>query len=135
MYHRVFAYNFARFIAIGAIGFVVNYIVLVLLFDILSLPILLSQIIGAEIALLSTFTGNNFWAFKDHSHISVRRKLVKYNATAGLGIILTAILVTVLVNHAHLYYGLALVISSCAGLVWNYTLNTLLIFKKSPQHL
>jgi putative flippase GtrA len=99
------------------------------LFDIIGLPIMPSQIIGAETALLATFIGNNFWAFTGHHHIPIRHKLAKFHATAGIGLVINSSVVIALVKYFHIYYGLALVVGSLAGLVWNYTMNKKIIFK------
>lgn len=106
---------------VGGIGFFVNYGMLALIYDLLGAPILVAQIIGAETALLATFAGNNFWAFVGHHHISIKKKLAKFHASALAGLAVNSFCVVVLVHYAHLYYGLALVVGSAAGLIWNYT--------------
>jgi len=115
------------------VGFVVNYLSLALFFDALGLPILIAQVISAELALLSTFVGNNFWAFTHHHHVSWRRKIVKFHASALAGLAINTAFVVLLVHFAHVYYGLALVVGSLAGLVWNYTLYKRFVFKKIKQ--
>jgi putative flippase GtrA len=128
-YYKLFAHDITRFVFIGGLGFIVNFTVLALLYDFLDLPISFSQIVGAETALLATFLGNNFWAFVGHHHIPIWRKLIKFHATAGVGILINSTFVVLLVKYAHLYYGLALVCGSLAGLSWNYTMNKKVIFK------
>ncbi len=135
MYHRLTASDFLRFVVIGFCGFLTNYIVLIVLFDLIKLPILAAQIVGAEIALLTTFTGNNYWAFRDHHHISVRKKLLKYHVTSGAAICITTTTVVLLVRYGHLYYGLALVIAAAIGMIWNYLFNSKVIFKKLRKPL
>src|ERR1035437_9578837 len=87
-YNKFFAHDLMRFIFVGGMGFVVNFLMLAFLFDILNLPILPSQIVGAETALLATFLGNNFWAFVGHHHIPIRKKLIKFHGTAGIGLLI-----------------------------------------------
>ena len=106
---------------------------LALLFDILNAPILIAQIIGAETALLATFFGNNFWAFKGKHHHTFWIKLVRFHASALGGLLINSTSVVVLVKYGHLYYGAALVIGSVAGLVWNYTLYKKFVFKAHPK--
>lgn len=132
IYNKLFAHDITRFVFVGGVGFVVNFLMLALLYDVFNLPISVSQIIGAETALLATFVGNNFWAFVGHHHISVKKKLIKFHATAGIGILINSGCVIALVKYAHFYYGLALVVGSLAGLAWNYTMNKKVIFKVSP---
>jgi putative flippase GtrA len=128
-YYKLFAHDFTRFIFIGGVGFVVNYVMLTILFAWLKVPILISQLLSAEIGLLATFTGNNFWAFRGHHHISIKSKLIKYHFTSGTGLIINTLIVTLFVKYGHLYYGLALVVGSLVALSWNYGFNKKFIFK------
>lgn len=106
-----------------------NYVVLLVLFDLLKVPIVISQLIGAESALLTTFSGNNIWAFRDHHHIPLKTKLIQYHFSSGAGIGITSTMVIVLVHFAHLYYLIALILSACVGMIWNYVFNSKIIFK------
>lgn len=129
VYHKIFSHKFVRFLLVGSVGFVINYIFLTITYRLLHIPIFISQLLSAEIALLATFTGNNFWAFRGHHHISIKSKLLKYHLTSGSGIIINTLIVGSLVKYAGLYYGLALVCGTFVGLVWNYIFNIKLIFK------
>ena len=106
---------------------------LAIFFDLLKAPIIIAQVIGAETALLATFVGNNFWAFKGHHHVSIKKKLLKFHASALTGLLINSSLVVVLVHYAKFYYGLALVVGSIAGLVWNYTLYKRFVFKPHAE--
>ena len=128
-YYKLLDYDKIRFIFVGGLGFVVNYLMLALVYDLLNTPILLAQIVGAETALLATFVGNSYWAFKGHHHIPWKHKLVKFHMSALGGLVINSFIVVVLVRYAHIYYGLALIIGSAAGLVWNYTLYKRFVFK------
>lgn len=132
-YYKLISYDKIRFLVVGGIGFFVNYGMLALLFDLLGAPILVAQIIGGETALLATFVGNNFWAFVGHHHISLRKKLVKFHLSAFGGLFINSAFVVILVHFVHVYYGLALVVGSIAGLIWNYTLYKKFVFKRSPD--
>jgi putative flippase GtrA len=127
-YYKLIGYDKIRFLVVGGIGFLVNYGMLALFYDLLGAPILVAQIIGAETALLSTFVGNNFWAFLGHHHIPIRKKLIKFHASAFAGLAINSTFVVVLVHFVHFYYGLALVIGSVAGLAWNYTMYKRYVF-------
>ena len=106
---------------------------LALIYDLIGAPILVSQVIGAETALLATFVGNNFWAFVGHHHVPIGHKLLKFHLSAFAGLAINTTFVVVLVDYAHIYYGLALVVGSAAGLIWNYTLYKHFVFKKHPH--
>jgi putative flippase GtrA len=133
VYHKLLSYSFARFVIIGGLGFVANYLMLIILFDKLGIRILWAQLIGAEVALLTTFCGNNYWAFRDHHHIPLGHKLVKYHVTSGLGIAITSTMVIVLVDTFHLYYLVSLALAASVGMVWNFAFNSIVIFKKKAS--
>lgn len=126
---RLFIHDIVRFVFVGGLGFIVNFLMLALLYDTFSIPIWASQLVSAEAALLATFFGNNYWAFRGHQHIPVKKKLLKFHATAGVGILINSTFVIALVKFLHMYYGLTLVIGSIAALAWNYTMNKKVIFK------
>lgn len=133
VYHKLVSYDKIRFVIVGGLGFVVNYLALAIFYDCLKLPILIAQIIGAESALLATFVGNNYWSFKGHHHISIKKKLIKFHASGLAGLAINTTCVVLLVHYAHFYYGLALVIGSAAGLLWNYNLYKRFVFKPNPK--
>ena len=118
---RILAHEKVRFIVIGGIGFVVNFLGLALFFDFLHAPIVAAQIISVELAVLVTFTGNNAWAFRGHDNIPIIRKLWRYHASSVVGMTLTSLVTIMLVDLVSLYYGLALVLGAITGLLWNYT--------------
>ena len=82
---------------------------------------------------MSTFVGNNYWAFKGHHHVPLKNKLAKFHMSALGGILINTAFVVGLVKFLDVYYGFALVIGSCAGLIWNYTLYKKFVFKAHPK--
>jgi putative flippase GtrA len=122
----------ARFIVVGAIGFVVNFLGLALFFDVLRLPIAIAQIVSVELAILATFVGNNSWAFSGHRHIPLGRKIWRFHASAVTGMAINSVVVIILVRFFDVHYGLSLAAGSLAGLTWNYTLYKHFVFKTTP---
>lgn len=102
---------------------------LALVYDLLNAPILPAQIVAGETALLATFVGNSLWTFLGHHHVAVWKKLIKFHISALAGLTINSTFVVTLVRFGHLYYGLALVVGSIAGLVWNYTLYKKFVFR------
>jgi putative flippase GtrA len=128
-YYKLFSHEIIRFLFIGGIGFIVNFLMLTVLYHLLKMPIVIADTISAEVSLVVTFFGYNFWAFTGHHHISKRNKFLKFQISAGVGIILNISTVSILVRYAHLFYGLSLVFGTIVGLTWNYTLNKKVIFQ------
>jgi len=122
-----------RFIIVGAVGFVANFLGLALFFGLLNLPILVAQVISVELAILVTFAGNNYWAFDGHGHIPLVRKLWRFHASALTGMAINSAVVVGLVRFLGVYYGLALAAGSTVALVWNYVLYKRFVFRARPK--
>lgn len=94
----------------------------------MKLSILISQIIGVELAVIVTFIGNNYWTFKGHQNKSMVNKFIKFQISAIGGVLINSGIVISTVQYLHFYYGLGLMIGSLTGLVWNYTLYKKFVF-------
>lgn len=132
-YYKLIAHSFIRFLIVGTIGFIVNFLVLSLTFKVLDLPIWFAQLLSAEISLITTFFGNNYWSYKGHDHIHMGRKFITFQLTATTGLLINTFIVSVLVTHAHMFYGLALAFGSIASLLWNHNANKHFVFKKQKR--
>lgn len=108
---------------------------LALLYDLLDLPILAAQLIGAEVAILTTFVGNNFWTFSGEHKASVWKRLVTFHLSALSGFIINTTIVVLLTRYLGVFYGLSLAAGSTAGLVWNYTLYKHFVFKHMQEDI
>lgn len=118
---------------VGGVGFLVNFTLLALLYDFLNLHIIAAQIIGAEVAVLTTFVGNNFWTFSGDHTASIWKRLTTFHLSALGGITINSTTVVVLTHYFNMFYGLSLVAGSIAGLVWNYTIYKRFVFKTLPE--
>jgi len=121
-----------RFLVVGGLGFLVNLGGLTLFFHILGLPILIAQIISVELAILATFVGNNYWAFRGHQHIPLSRKLWRFHASALMGMFWNSLVTIGLVQLTHINYAISLAVGSAVGLIWNYLLYQHFVFRKTP---
>lgn len=133
VYYKLIAHNKVRFLIVGGTGFLINLVFLTIFYHILHIPIVLATAISAELALLGTFIGNNFWAFTHHQHISIKKKLIKFHISGIMGLVINISIVSLLVHYAHLYYPIALIVGSITGLVWNYTLYKRFVFQTNED--
>lgn len=89
--------SFIKFLIVGSFGFVIQTIIAKTLITIDGHPGL-SVAIGAEAAIISNFTFNQFWTFS-HKRIIGRRNIFKkflgFNATALSAVIIQAVAVTI----------------------------------------
>jgi len=69
--------HFLKFLVVGTMGFIINTVVLVFGVRFGLRPSIASPL-GSEIAILSNFLWNNFWAFSDKKITSPQELLVKF---------------------------------------------------------
>lgn len=124
----------ARFIIVGTVGFISNYALFAPLAYVLNIPKQISEILAIVVSVHVTFYLNNKWTYNHIDKSQSLNKYIKYivsNAAAS-GISYTIfILFIYLFNHSKITDLLALAISSGAGMIWNFILNTYLIWKHS----
>jgi len=132
--------QFFRFLVVGGIGFVVQFATF-RLFRGLNLRPSLATAASAEIAIISNFIWNNFWTFADRKLTTVKQILVKFpqfNLTSLGSLVIQAIISeagTRLFGLRALGFGLNtddiyLMIGILIGLIWNYTMYKLVIWRK-----
>ena len=121
--------DFIRFGLVGSVGFTTNFIFLSLLFKILKIEILISQLLAGEIALIVVFMFHNHWTYKGHEHISNIRKFISFHATQWSGQLLILLIVAIGVKLLKVNYGLSLVVASIIVMFWNYAWTKLYVFK------
>lgn len=131
---RLLAVDFVRFCLVGATGFLVNFLLLTLLYKQGGLNIFVAQLIAAEIALFSNFILHHNWTYKKSSVTkTIERLLVEFHITSWVAIIGSALLISAGVNLLGLNYIVALIISSIIALGWNYLWTRYVIWRKQAN--
>ncbi len=120
--------RFARFCLVGASGVSVNEGLLFLLRQFASLPLWLASAISIEASIVSNYTLNDYFTFRDRrmpGGQSFLKRLGKFNviSLAGLGINLAVLLIlTAIFGEQHyLLFNLA---GIAVAMVWNFTANS-----------
>ena len=130
--------RFMRFALVGASGVVVDMALLFLLSDPRSLGFGLtrSKIVAAELAIINNFLWNDAWTFRDL--VGARRgpghklrRLLKFNAVCGIGLLLNVLLLNIQFNVLHINRYVANLIAIGVVTVWNYWLNLRLNWRDS----
>ena len=126
--------DFVRFCMVGTSGFVINFILLSLLYKLLGLPIFIAQLVASEVALFSNFLLHHHWTYKKKRVTKSLTKLLwQFHATSWVAIVGSALLVSIGVNILRLDYVAALVISSGAALMWNFLWTKLVIWRHEHE--
>lgn len=129
--------EFIRFCIVGGLGFVINAAILIVLTKKLDMPIVLAQLIGAEVALGTNFILHHNWTYKAH-HVdkSVKSLIIQFHATTWPAILGSTAMVSLSVDVFHMSQPLALVISSAVTLMWNFAWSKFVIWRDvTPQEI
>jgi len=128
---HVFQLRFLKFILVGATGVGVNMGILYTLTEGLHLHYAISSLFAIELSILSNFTLNDRWTWRDRQKKHYLMRLFQYHLSVGI----TAIavnwgLLIVLTEFVGLYYLVSNLLGIAAGTLLNYTLNDLWTFRK-----
>jgi dolichol-phosphate mannosyltransferase len=126
------ATRFARFAAVGASGVVVNNVVLYFLVEKAGWIPVVAAVVATEVAIISNFTLNDRWTFAD---MRGRRtwfgRAAHYNVVVLGGLLISVSTLFALTAWLHIHYLIANLVGIAAGMVWNYTVNLHITWRKS----
>lgn len=127
---HIFKLEFVRFCIVGGTGFMINFFLLAILPKVFGLPLLISQFIGAEVALFSNFMLHHHWTYKSHKvDKSMKSLIIQFHATSWPAVLGSTVMVYAGVRLLHLNKLEALAISSAIALVWNYAWSKFVIWR------
>jgi dolichol-phosphate mannosyltransferase len=130
--------RFLRFALVGASGVFVDMAVLFLLSDprTLGFGLTRSKAVAAELAIINNFLWNDAWTFRDliGDQRGLRhklRRLLKFNAVCGIGLVLNVLLLNLQFNVFHINRYVANLVAIGVVTAWNYWLNLKLNWRDS----
>ncbi|MBI4100882.1 GtrA family protein [Candidatus Microgenomates bacterium] len=123
-----------RFLSVGGVGFIINFTVLTILHGWLKMWLVPSQLIAAELAILSNYNLHNRWTYKNRSTDPGWLKLLKFHGTAWTGGLVISLTLFAAVRWLHVHYLVGLVAGSAAGLVWNFLWNRYFVWRRTHSH-
>ncbi len=127
---RLLKIDFVRFCIVGASGFVINFLLLTLLYKILNSPLVIAQVLAAEIALFSNFMFHHHWTYKAHNvRKTISTLIVQFHLTSWVAVIGSALIVSFGVHVLNLGYFIALVLASGTALFWNFAWSKFAIWR------
>jgi dolichol-phosphate mannosyltransferase len=118
-------HRFLKFVAVGAVGAILNLAVLYGLTE-LGLFYLVAGLFGIEAGLLSNFFLNRSWTFKDRQTRGlgyVLTALYRDHVVRFIGIVINLIILWLLTSVFGLYYLTSQVIGIAVAMLWNYSGN------------
>lgn len=128
---RLLRVDFIRFCIVGGTGFVINFVLLIVLHKLFKLPVFLAQLFAAEVALFSNFMLHHHWTYKEHKvEKSMPKLIIQFHATTWPAIIGSALMVTAGEKILKLDSLTALALSSIIALLWNFTWSKYVVWRK-----
>jgi putative flippase GtrA len=128
--------RFSRFLAVGAVGTLLDFSLLTLL-KLAGLPTLLANSLSFTAGLINNFTWNRLWTFSDTIQPNWRRQLAQFTTVSLVGLALSNIIVLSLENILGSLFGYpewgylpAKIIATGVVVFWNYFANRMWTFKK-----
>lgn len=112
--------EFVRFCLVGALGFAINLAVLFVLHTLAGMSLVIAQILGAELAILSNFFFHSNWTYQNYVKMSLSARIIKFHATYWLGGLINSLTVILADHFFGLHYGFGLILGSGLALLWNF---------------
>lgn len=119
--------RFFKFCLVGSIGVFVNMGLLWFLTEIFGLFYLISAIFSIESAILSNFSLNEFWTFKDRGTRSIPfilTRALKFNLVSIGGLVINIGVLLTLTEILGVYYLISNLFGIAVAVLWNFTVNT-----------
>ncbi len=115
--------RFTRFCVVGLSGVLVNEGLLWLFTDMLGIFFLLSSLVAIEISILTNFTLNELWTFRDmRGGREVYTRMYLYNLVALGGLVINLFVLYALTTTG-MHYLIANLFGIAAAVLWNYFVN------------
>lgn len=96
------ASRFAKFLVVGAIGFVVDATVFNVLVHAVNLPVIVAQAFSFCAALLSNFTLNRYWTYPDSRSKPIRHQLLQFALINLVGLLIRTGVIALINRPYHL---------------------------------
>ena len=130
--------SFIKFLIVGTTGFIINFSLYYVLVNHTGLSLAVSNIIAAQFAIFSNFNINNLWTFKERKSTSVFnyfKKMIGFYATSNIGVwlIQTGTIKIGDLLYGREYYIIYFVLGTGLLLIWNFTMYSLVIWRKKPH--
>lgn len=141
--------SFGKFLVVGGIGFVINYILLRVFHDSFHWDPFWANLVGAGVAIFSNYNFNNIWTFKEHKISGVGIylwKMIQFYATSAFGVIFiqsgTIFIGDLIIKPDvvfHLgplnirYYVIYFLLGTFFILIWNFFIYSKFIWKKAAK--
>ncbi|MCG6207205.1 glycosyltransferase family 2 protein [Rhodopseudomonas sp. HC1] len=127
----ILSLRFMLFALVGSTGVIVHFLTLYIVLKVLEQPFAEAQGIAALVAMTSNFILNNFLTYRDQrlKGFAILRGLLLFYLVCGVGL-LANVGVAFAVYNEHITWWLAGAAGALMGVVWNYAMSGLFVWRK-----
>ncbi len=119
--------RFLKFCTVGLSGILVNEGLLWVLTELMKIYYIISSLISVEVSILSNFTFNELWTFKDRIKSRRARKvlmrIMKYNIVSLGGLVINVMTLWFLTSFCKMHYLISNIFGIILATAWNYSLS------------
>ena len=113
-------YQIIRFVAVGAVAFIIDYSILYILTDIFSIYYLISEALAFTISTIFNYIFSMIWVFKGRKNISKKNELIMFVLLSIIGLVINQVIMFILVEIIRFYYRFAKIVATLIVMVWNF---------------
>ena len=128
--------RFINFCLVGATGTFVCLGLLTLFTEVLGLFYIISSAIGYETSIITNFTLNDIWTFRDRRSPGMRKFLyrgLKFNLVSLVGLGIHMAILWFFTEVVGLFYLISAIFAIAGAMFWNFFINTLWTWRAKPK--
>ncbi len=109
-----------KFLIVGGLAFVVDYVILIFSKEILKLPILVSSGLAFSLSVIFNYILSIKWVFDVNENNSKKKNFVIFIVLSIIGLVITEIIMEVGCNYFKIYYLLVKIIATAIVMIFNF---------------
>jgi putative flippase GtrA len=121
--------RFQKFLVVGAIGLIVNQVMLYLLVSSAGVNLPIASPVAIVISMIITFSLNEIWTWHDRGRGRIFSRAVLYGTINSGGLVINAGVLLVLHSNG-VHYLLANLVGAGLAAIWNFALNNAITWRK-----
>ena len=109
-----------KFLIVGGLAFIVDYVILIFSKEILKLPILVSSGLAFSLSVVFNYILSVKWVFDVNEKNSQKKNFVIFIVLSIIGLIITEIIMEVGCNYFKVYYLIVKIIATAIVMIFNF---------------
>jgi putative flippase GtrA len=122
-------FTFVRYLVSGGTAAAVNIGCALFLYHVVHIQYLYASSIGFLMGFLVSFMLQKYWTFQNKTHTLLKLQFMYFSLLTFINLGLTIVLVYLLTDKLHLYYGLSQIFTTAIVALWSFFIYGRVIFK------